>query len=157
MPIEYLADNMHFAPQLAAWHHAEWRRHYASWTMEQAEAQLRSHMGHCRIPTTFVALEEGCVLGSVSLLEADLDGHEHLSPWLASLFVIPAKRGRGLGKMLVARVVQEASNLGFPALYLWTPGQQAYYERLHWECIAHTLHRDGEIAIMRRTLREAKS
>jgi len=152
MPIEYLADHLQLAPTLAAWHFAEWGRLYSDWSLEQAEAELRSHADRRRVPTTFVYLEEGQLLGSVSLLESDLDGHEHLSPWLASLFVIPEMRGRGIGKQLVARVVEEATALAFPALYLWTPGQQSYYERLQWECTARYLHFGETIAIMRREL-----
>jgi len=152
MPIDYLADHMEFAPLLAVWHHAEWSAHYADWPLPKALAELQTHTGRRQVPTTFVAIEEGRLLGSVSLLVADLDGWDHLSPWLASLFVIPERRGQGLGRQLVGRTIEEAASLGFPSLYLWTAGQRIYYERLKWECIATVPHEPVDIAVMRRAL-----
>jgi predicted N-acetyltransferase YhbS len=152
MHIDYLADHMEFAPVLAAGHHAEWSAHYADWPLAQALAELQSHTSRRQIPTTLVAIEDDRLLGSVSLLGADLDGWDHLTPWLASLFVIPERRGQSLGRQLVARAVEEAASLGVPTLYLWTAGQRTYYERLQWEPIATVPHMPVEIAIMRRVL-----
>src|SRR5437764_6950420 len=98
MEIAYLADHLVLAPILAEWHYREWADLLPGWTREQAVSELRSHTGHRQIPTTFVAIESGQPLGSASLLEFDLDGWEHLSPWIASVFVAPGFRGRGLGR-----------------------------------------------------------
>jgi predicted N-acetyltransferase YhbS len=150
MPIDYLADHLELAPVLAAWHHQEWGRLMPEWSHEQALAELQSHTGRCQVPTTFVALEDGRLVGSVSLLEDDLDGWEDLTPWLASLYVIPERRGQGLGTRLVKRVIEEAAALCVPTLYLFTAGQQAFYERLGWSLLERARHHDSEVVILRR-------
>src|SRR5205807_2050428 len=65
MQIDYLADHLDFAPLLAAWHHREWADLLPGWSLEHAEAELRSHTERRRIPTTFVALDGCHPVGSV--------------------------------------------------------------------------------------------
>jgi predicted N-acetyltransferase YhbS len=148
MRIDYLADHLEMAPLLAAWHYQEWRALLPEWSLAQALAELQSHTGRCRVPTTLVAVEDGLPLGSASLIEADLDGWEHLTPWLASVYVIPERRGRGLGKLLVARVIEEARALAVPTVYLFTAGQQGYYEQLGWAPLQRARHHRAEVVIM---------
>jgi GNAT superfamily N-acetyltransferase len=150
MRIDYLADHPELAPILAAWHHAEWQALLPGWTLAQAEAGLRSHTGRRQVPTTVVAVEGEEPLGSASLLEADLDDWDHLSPWLASVFVRPDCRGRGLGQALVTRAVEEAAALGVGVLYLFTAGQVGFYEKLGWGPWVRTWHHGTEVVIMRR-------
>src|SRR5438094_8422385 len=106
--IAYLAAHLEMAPLLAAWHYHEWKDLLPAWTLEQALAELRSHTGRRQIPTTFLALEQDRVIGSASLLREDLDGWEHLSPWVASVYVLPEHRRQGIGRLLVAHAVAEA-------------------------------------------------
>src|SRR5262245_41124811 len=146
----YLADHLELAPLLAGWHHAEWRELMPEWSHAEALADLQSHTGHRQIPTTLVALEDRQLLGSVSLITRDLPGWEHLEPWLASLYVAPDRRGQGIGKQLVRQATTEAAALGLPALYLFTAGQQEYYERLGWELHARTRHHGTDVVILRR-------
>jgi predicted N-acetyltransferase YhbS len=150
MQIDYLADHLSLAPLLARWHYEEWADLLPGWSFQQAEAELLSHTGRRQVPTTFVAIEDRMPVGSASLLEADLDGWEHLSPWAASVFVVPAWRGRGLGRRLVNRAVEEAGLLGLPVVYLFTAGQADFYQQLGWEPWQRTEHHGREVLIMRR-------
>jgi predicted N-acetyltransferase YhbS len=148
--IDYLADHPDLAALLAGWHHREWADLLSGWSLEQAETELRSHHGRRCVPTTLVALDDDCPIGSVSLLEADLDGWEHLTPWLASLYVLPSWRGQGIGRRLVARAIGEAGELAIPTVYLFTAGQQDWYNRLGWALVEQTHHHGRPIAILRR-------
>jgi predicted N-acetyltransferase YhbS len=150
MRIDYLADHPEMAPLLAAWHYQEWAELLPEWSLAEALADLNGHVGRRQIPTTFVAVEDGRPVGSASLLESDLDGWDHLTPWVASVFVIPQRRGRGVGRRLMARVVEEAKALGVSIVYLFTAGQAAYYQRLGWEPWQVTEHEGREVVIMRR-------
>ena len=151
-PVElaYLADHLDLAPLLAAWHHREWADLLPGWSLAQAEAELHSHVNRRSVPTTFVALDGGRPVGSISLLASDLDGWEHLTPWVASVYVVPARRGQGLGRRLVARAVEEARALGVPAVYLWTAGQEGYYARLGWSPLCRAAPHGRDVVIMRR-------
>jgi N-acetylglutamate synthase-like GNAT family acetyltransferase len=85
------------------------------------------------IPTTFVALgEAGELMGSASLLEHDMQIHQELTPWLASVFVHPDHRRRGVATSLVERGIEEARALGVETLYLYTEDQERLYGRLGW-------------------------
>jgi predicted N-acetyltransferase YhbS len=151
MQIEYLADHLEMAPVLADWHYNEWKELLPEWSHEQAIAGLRSHVGRRQIPTTLVAVENDVVVGSASLLVSDLDGWDHLSPWVASVYVLPECRGRGIGRLLVARAVVEAGALGLPCVYLFTAGQDAYYARQGWLAFTRTKHFEREVVIMQRS------
>ena len=74
MQLDYLADHPEFVPVLAAWHHGEWARYYASWPLEQVTAELHSHTGRCQVPTTFVAVKDGRPLAEVTVMRRVLTG-----------------------------------------------------------------------------------
>jgi GNAT superfamily N-acetyltransferase len=63
-----------------------------------------------------------------------MPGREDLSPWLASVYVAPPYRRRGIGAALVRRVVQEASNQRIPVVYLYTTSKENenFYTKLGW-------------------------
>ncbi|MFO1353008.1 MAG: GNAT family N-acetyltransferase [Gammaproteobacteria bacterium] len=130
--IDYLADHLDWAPLLGAWHHREWRALMPDWSLAEAIAELASHTGRRMIPTTLVAVRDGEPLGSVSLLLEDLPELRPYSPWLASLYVLPAARGAGIGRALARRAMQDAAALGVTELFLFSAGQQGFYQKLGW-------------------------
>lgn len=148
MQIDYLADHLHLAPTLAQWHYDEWRDLLPRWSYEEALADLQSHTGHACIPTTFVALEGSQLLGSASLILDDFEAAGHLSPWLASVFVTPEQRGKGIGSKLVTRAMLEARQLQIPKLYLFTAGQAAYYRQFGWSFYRQADCYGREVTIM---------
>jgi len=152
MQIEYLADHLDAVSLLADWHHGEWNE----FSFEATAGELRTHTGRRQIPTTFVAIDKGRVIGSTSLLIADLIGWEHLTPWVASVFVVPDCRGRGVGRALVEYAVREARLIGVPSIYLFTAGKEAYYARLGWSPVERARYRSKEIVIMRRKFNPAE-
>jgi polyamine oxidase len=66
----------------------------------------------------------------------DLAGWADVGPWLASLWVMPHARGRGVGTTLTARCLALAAALGHDAVHLFTAGQEAYYLARGWRTIA---------------------
>lgn len=130
------------APALAHWHAAEWAHLYDGWDEATALAEFRAMDAPGTVPTTWVAFAGAGrgtedLLGSVSLIDDDeLEGFREVGPWLASLFVVPAARGAGVGRRLIDHLVTEAHRLGIERLHLFTSGQEAYYERLGWRTVA---------------------
>jgi N-acetylglutamate synthase-like GNAT family acetyltransferase len=134
----WLSERPDWVPRLAALHHAQWSPLLKHWTRAEAEAELRSHDGGARIPTTIVAEIDGALAGSVSLLANDDERIREWSPWLASLLVLPEYRGRGIGERLVRRCVALAAQLGVGTLYLYTDDAAAWYAKLGWRHVAET-------------------
>ena len=132
----WLSEVPEQAPQLAAWHVAEWSPLIPGFNVPGMLAEFATHDGGLKIPTTLVALDGEVLLGSVSLLENDHDDIRAYSPWLASLYVRPDQRGRGLGIELVRRCEDMAHRLGVGRLYLYTAGQEPFYRKLGWDDVA---------------------
>jgi GNAT superfamily N-acetyltransferase len=164
MQIDYLADHPHAITTLARWHHEQWKHLNPGTSIEQRIARLHTHLGKGQIPMTFVALcpsevrcsqpgipvtEREIFVGSASLIAQDMDTRPDLSPWLASVFVAPEYRRKGIGTALVRRVIQEAARLDTTRLYLFTtPDKQRFYARLGWSLIEHTRYRGYQQIVM---------
>jgi len=149
MRIEYLADHPQHALTLARWHHREWGALMPDWTRGDAERELVGHATRRDIPTTLVLLgDDQALVGSVSVLDEDASEFRDLSPWLASLYVAPPARGRGLGAQLVHAAVDHARSMGVPRLYLFTPDHAAFYARLGWSVLGTRMLAEREVTLM---------
>ncbi len=146
--IESIADHLDLVATIAEWHWAEWGHadpggSLASWT-----EGLRRRTNRERIPTTYVALDGGELLGSATLVEHDMATRRDLSPWLAGLYVAPAHRGRGVGSALVRHAVRRAAAMGVGRLYLYTGPARGFYERLGWRPIADEWYEGQPVVVM---------
>lgn len=129
----YLSERMDLVRELAQAHVDAFGSVLRDWTVDAAEEELREHAGRCRIPTTLLAMDGDTWLGSVSLLQNDDERIRQYSPWLASLVVRDEARGRGIGRALVARCLEEAAALQVPTLYLYCEAHLVpYYGALGW-------------------------
>ena len=145
---EFLADHPGLIPTFARWHYDEWRDLIPEWSYEQAAAELETHRHRAAVPTTIVAFDGAEPIGTASLLVEDLPEWKHLTPWVASVFVAPAWRGKGIGTLIVRRAVEVAGQLGVPAVYLLTEGQAAFYTKLGWDTVEVSSARGHPITIM---------
>ena len=146
MTIEYLADHPNFVPTLAQWQHDEFGESGGSVRARMARLQRSSERDG--IPLTVVALADDELLGSASLVEHDMDTRPELAPWLASVFVAPLHRRRGVGAKLVRRIMAEASRLNISVLYLYTVHSERFYAELGWTLQERTIYREQKVAIM---------
>lgn len=153
MKITTLATRPDLAGVLSTWHFAEWANLYPGWTREICRAELEAHRDPEGLPTTLIALEkDDTPVGSVSLLLDDLPGWECYSPWLASLFVVPGRRGAGLGGALLAAAVAEARRLGVKQLYLFTPSHASFYSQRAWSKLGLAMANGEPVVVMTRCI-----
>jgi hypothetical protein len=97
MKLAYLADHPEFCPLVAQWNWDEWHTLLVERSAAEFEAWLRANVRWYAIPTTLLAFEGVAVVGTVSVVDYDLELSNDLSPWLASLYVAPLHRGKGQG------------------------------------------------------------
>jgi predicted N-acetyltransferase YhbS len=150
-----LVDHAELGSTLAHWHTQEWGHLYdpTIWNREIAKREFAEMQRH-GIPLTFVALDPHthALLGSISLIADDeLSGYEHLTPWLASLYVVPKSRGIGIARALIDAVLSAAMHQGYDTVYLFTSGQERYYAERGWAVVARTFAYGHDAAVMAHT------
>jgi predicted N-acetyltransferase YhbS len=149
MDIRFLADAPGHVDTLADWHHAQWGALYAGWSRDDAAAELRDHATRRTRPTTLVALDGDTLLGSVSLVDEDApELADRGDAWLASLVVVPAARGRGIGAALARALVAHAATQGVARLWLFTPEHAGFYARLGWRPAGAASLRGTPVTVM---------
>ena len=115
---------------LAAAHAREWQHLYADWNQDSASKDFRMEKKDSDLPTTWVIHNHSeALMGSISLVMDDLPGHPDLNPWLASLYVFPKFRGRGLGRILVQRALDAVQQHRIPNIYLFTEDQVPFFSK----------------------------
>jgi GNAT superfamily N-acetyltransferase len=148
MQIAYLADHPRHISTVALWLYEEWGRLNPGDSLEGRVARLSTHTGRPGIPTTLIALENETLLGSASLVENDLTSHPHLTPFMASVYVQPDHRRRGIATVLVQKVMATANQLGVNILYLITHDQQRLYTKLGWAALEELDYRGESVTLM---------
>lgn len=100
------------------------------------EERLAESLGATPIPFTLVAHDGETFLGTVSLIESDMEERPQYTPWLAALWVDDAFRKTGIGSALIDAATRNASGLRVPVLYLCTEeGNAAFYQRRGWQVV----------------------
>ena len=152
MKIVPLAERPDLADQVAAWGFAEWGHLNPGETLEQRQARIRGKMNVDRVPVAFVALDEaGGIAGTASLIFDDLEGDPR-NPWLASVFVRPEQRGKGIASALVRTVEDGARRIGYGRLYLFATLAAQLYADLGWRPLERRAYRGEHIQVMDRVL-----
>jgi len=147
MKIINLADAPAYLQTLAAWHHEEWRALNPGQTLEQRMQKMQAHLEGDFIPSTYLAVD-GQLLGSAAIVESDMDNRKDLSPWLASVYVDKQYRQQGIGSRLIRYIVDMAKHKEIKKLYLFTPDQEYFYQRLGWQVLEKTRYRGVEVTIL---------
>jgi predicted N-acetyltransferase YhbS len=149
--IEHLAACPRHLARVAAWQHTEFGYLNPAITLEQREARLRESLSDAGLPLTMVAVsDDGEPVGAATLLPRTIT-HPHLTPWLSTVVVPPAWRGRGIASALSLRIASEAARLGFPTIYLFTPRNESLYRRAGWATIETADVNGTPVAIMARS------
>lgn len=151
MSVELLADHLRLSPVIGGWHWDEWGAEDPGGSAEEWAHALAADAGRGQVPTVWIALLGGSPIGSVALVASDMDTREELTPWLGGLFVIPAFRRRGIGRLLIQTCEAAAAALGCRKLYLHTVVPD-YYARLGWVALASEHYRGEHVTVMARDL-----
>lgn len=128
-----LSARIDVIPLLARWHFKQWGDLTGASSESDYQALLSRNASARGLPLTLIAVSNNRLLGSVNIVDCDMDIRSELKPWLAQLYVDPKERGRGIGATLVQAAVERSRKLGFGCLYLYTSGTLPFfYERMGW-------------------------
>jgi N-acetylglutamate synthase-like GNAT family acetyltransferase len=142
--IRYLMDFPQYLPIVAFWNYREW--HEKDTNLDDIIMRYQKRMQRGKIPTALVAICDGMPTGTVSLKMIDLPERPDLTPWLASLYVLPDYRGRGIGRDLVRAAQAAAKEAGIKKLYLFTHTAYELYEKEKWIFLEESSWK-GEISV----------
>ena len=131
--IAHLMECKHHIPTIAAWQQEEFGYLNPNGTVEERLERLSKANDPQRLPISLVAITEdqNALVGSANVVATTLT-HKHLTPWLSSVFVPAAARGKGIASRLTLAAATEARRLGFETIYLFTPRNETLYARLGW-------------------------
>ncbi|WP_347987924.1 GNAT family N-acetyltransferase [Methylomonas sp. AM2-LC] len=146
MQILDLKDEPEHLPTLAEWHHQQWYALNPGDSIEKRIVYMQSYLSADFIPTTFIAKNE-VLLGSAAIVANDMDTEMGLSPWLASVFVAPEYRNKGVGSRLVKHVALKAQQAGIDTLYLFTD-RVGFYEKLGWQVFSQQVYYGHRVTVM---------
>ncbi|MGD2139038.1 MAG: GNAT family N-acetyltransferase [Burkholderiales bacterium] len=148
MKIDFLGEHPEFVPELARLHFDEWRHFSPGKTYDDRVAKLQAIAASNNLPFMFVALEGNQLIGSAALVYEDMSTRKDLSPWLASVFVKPGFRRRGIATALVEHVEETARQHGKSRLYLHTEHARRLYAGLGWNDLQVCEYQGVRVTIM---------
>ena len=148
LEIKNLKEHPEYLPILAKWHHAEWGYLYQGGTLGARVMKLREHLDKAFVPTTFIGLQDELV-GSASIVKQDMGDNIKLGPWLASVYVHPSHRKKGIGTKLVHYIKDQAIINNIGTLFLFTFDKEMYYQSLGWNVHQRVEYAGSEGTIMK--------
>ncbi|WP_235039990.1 GNAT family N-acetyltransferase [Vreelandella profundi] len=137
---------------VAKWTFEAWGHLHPGLTLEEAIELTQAECGSAGVPSIFVAMKGELPVGTASLIADDMSTRRELTPWLASVFVVPEWRSKGIASALVQRVEAEVLENDMEHFYLYTPDQQALYGRLAWQEEETLEYRGETVTLMSRQL-----
>lgn len=154
LTIDYLRNYPEIIPTLAKYSYDEWRPVYdqAGLSYQDVVHSYEERTNIDKLPMALVALHSGQIVGTGALKLQDLDIRPNYTPWLGGMYVIEKFRGKGIGTVLIKRLLEEASKLELRCLYLWTPYSESLYARHGWEQIENVDYCGYKISIMLRNI-----
>ena len=139
-------------PIVAEWLWREWWKQKGC-TLEQTQAIFAACVAETGPPQTFVLLEDEIAVATVTLARHDLDERPNLTPWLAGVFVVPEKRGRGYVDHLLTEFENACRAASIEVAWLYTNTAERVYLRAGWQA-AEIIHRPGKrpVTLMSRAI-----
>jgi GNAT superfamily N-acetyltransferase len=122
-------------------------------SIADSEAQLTKLTTRPEGPEiALIAFIAGQLAGICLLVLHELEPAHDLSPWLASLYVTPEFRQRGVARRLVKAIEDHARDNGVARLHLYTVDAVDFYLKCGWAVAERMPSHGGELVLMTREL-----
>ena len=137
-------------PVVSAWLLSEW----PSWYAEDGAGDLLADVNafatsELELPVGFVVFDDDEPVGFGALKQVSISTHTHLAPWAAAGYVVPARRGRGVGAFLLQAIVAHAKVIGYGNVYCGTSTAITLMNRAGWQQIEHITYAGKPLIIFR--------
>lgn len=152
LTLDFLDGNSTEAAELARLHALEWQHLYYAWDEKKALEEFRSQKTDGSVPATLVLREDGRLVGSVSVVRDDCEARRDMGPWLASLYVMPEKRGQGYGRRLIEAAVDLAKRNDTGCLHVFTQSAEQLFLNHGFTRFAAAVTNGRAITILRREI-----
>ena len=150
LDIRPLPQVAHLMPAMSHWLLSEWPDWYGEGGPGNLNADVKAFASsELTLPIGFVALDDGVTVGFGALKAESIPSHRHLGPWAAAGFVLPARRGQGIGAFLLQALVDHAGKLGYEHVYCGTSTSVSLLRRAGWEVIEEIVHAGESMVIFR--------
>lgn len=152
LTLAFLDGNSTESAELAHLHAKEWKHLYSRWDEHTALAEFRSQNTDGSMPATLVLRKDGRLIGSVSVVDNDCEARPDLTPWLASLFVLPEERRNGNGSRLITAAIDLAKQNNTGCLHVFTESAEDLFLRHGFARFATAVTNGHAITILRREI-----
>lgn len=128
MEIKELRDCPEFKDTVVEWINREFGDEN---TIQFYRSIIEHSMVKDKLPLTFVAVDNGKLLGTAGIWRGDLLSRQDLYPWFSALVVNPEYRNGGIGIKIQNHILEYCKAKGFKEIYLYTD-LVGYYEKNDW-------------------------
>lgn len=141
-----LADTPRHIDTVARWNYEQWGRDMGSQITDSAN-WFREMMASAT-EETILALVDDRPVAMASLADHDLESRPDLKHWLASVYVEPDFRRRGIAADLIREIEREAESRSIALLHLYTNTAETLYARLGWTLSEYFTKNGKRFALM---------
>jgi GNAT superfamily N-acetyltransferase len=142
------AQTSHFIAQA---YQSEWTIAEATTLSQLAECQTNNTPFQMTLSIDNQWIATGGIYNHVGLLTIE-PRFSIYKNWLALVYTVPEKRGKGYGAMLCEAIEAHAKVIGLTELHLFTHTAERLYKRLGWVELERLILRGREIVVMRKSL-----
>ena len=136
----------------AAWRYEAFLKSYDYSLLDSAAQLAKLATQPDEYETALIALVDGRLAGICLLVLQEFEPLHDVSPWLASLYVAPEYRKRGVARRLVAAIEDQARGHGVARLHLYTGDAEKFYLKCGWSLAEQGIAGGESYAFMIREL-----
>lgn len=140
-----------YLEQLAPLLHNEWSE-FKPWSDKYIILErLINRIEDKSLANVWVMLtDDNKVIATASIISHEITHLQDFNWWIGEIYTHPQYRGQGIASQLITTLCQQFWQKTDEPIYLYTPDQQKFYEKMHWKIIREEHYQDEDISIMRK-------